>query len=74
MLGKDVAGYNPLTTSQIATGTVLAFILFAIGLFLYQKTSWSQDSGMPNPLKNRQRQMRIRKIFSNDEVQKETRS
>jgi hypothetical protein len=74
MLGQDVTGYNPLTTSQIAKGTVLAFILFAIGLFPYQKASWSQDSGMPNPLKNRQRQMRIRKIFSNDEVQKETRS
>jgi ABC-type polysaccharide/polyol phosphate export permease len=45
LLGPDVAGYNPLTLDQIASGVVVAFVLLGIGLVLYHRTSWRQYSG-----------------------------
>ena len=44
LLGPDVAGYNPLTVGQVATSAVLAVALLAIGVFVYHRTSWHQDS------------------------------
>ncbi len=43
LLGPDVAGYNPVTPGQIATGIAGAGILLAIGLLLYHWTSWRQE-------------------------------
>lgn len=45
LLGQDVAGYNPLTFGQIATASVAALVLLAIGLVIYHRTSWRQESG-----------------------------
>ncbi|MGD0478415.1 MAG: ABC transporter permease [Nitrososphaerales archaeon] len=44
LLGQDVAGYDPLALSQIATGIVVAVALLAIGLVIYHRTSWRQGS------------------------------
>jgi ABC-2 type transport system permease protein len=46
LLGQDVAGYNPLMPGQIATTTVVALVLLAIGLVVYHRTNWRQDSGV----------------------------
>ena len=46
LLGQDVAGYNPLTLWQIATASVVALALLAIGLVIYHRTSWRQESGV----------------------------
>jgi ABC-2 type transport system permease protein len=58
LLGQDVAGYDPLTLGQIATGIVVALALLAIGLVLYHRTSWRQESGTSNPLLGGHRRMR----------------
>jgi ABC-2 type transport system permease protein len=50
LLGQDVAGYNPITLSQMATTGVLALALLVIGLVLYHRTNWHQDSGISNRL------------------------
>ena len=46
LLGQDVAGYNPLTLAQISTATAVALALLAIGLVVYHRTSWRQESGL----------------------------
>lgn len=46
LLGQEVTGYDPLTLGQIATATVVALVLLAIGLVLYHRTSWRQESGL----------------------------
>ena len=47
LLGQDIAGYDPLTLGQIVTATLLALVLLAMGLVIYHRTSWSQESGVP---------------------------
>lgn len=42
--GADVAGYDPLTAGQVVMGATLALVLLAIGVLLYHKTTWRQDS------------------------------
>lgn len=44
LLGQDVAGYNPLTASQIGTGAALSLALLATGILVYHSTIWRQDS------------------------------
>jgi ABC-2 type transport system permease protein len=48
LLGQDVAGYDPLTLGQIATGVAVSLVLLVIGLVLYHRTSWRQVSGTPS--------------------------
>jgi ABC-2 type transport system permease protein len=60
LLGPDVAGYNPLTVGQITTSAVLSLALLAIGVFVYHRTSWHQDSvrvgrALGGPLRRRLR-------------------
>jgi ABC-2 type transport system permease protein len=50
LLGQDVAGYNPLTLDQIATAGMFTLALLVIGLVLYHRTNWHQDSGISNRL------------------------
>lgn len=44
LLGQDVAGYDPLTTSQVVTGVVLSAALLVVGVTVYHRTSWRTDS------------------------------
>jgi ABC-2 type transport system permease protein len=50
LLGQDVAGYNPFTLNQIAVAGVFAFALFVIGLVVYHRTNWHQDSSISDRL------------------------
>jgi ABC-2 type transport system permease protein len=45
LLGQVAVGYDPLTLGQIVTAGAVALVLLAIGLVLYHRTSWAQDSG-----------------------------
>ena len=58
LLGQDVAGYNPLTVGQIATGVGVALALLAFGLVLYHWTSWRQEPGISQSPLGRRRRMR----------------
>jgi ABC-2 type transport system permease protein len=60
LLGQDAVGYDPLTLGQITTGGVVALVLLAIGLVLYHRTSWRQESGVSNPLLGGHHRMRHR--------------
>lgn len=61
LLGQDVAGYNPIAIGQVMTTSILAFVLLIMGLFIYHRTSWHQDSSTskPQPKGFRRLQQRI---------------
>lgn len=43
LAGKDYAGYNPLSTSQVILTITLSILLFIIGLILYSKFCWREE-------------------------------
>lgn len=42
LVGKDFAGYNPLSTHQVALTIVVAFLVFSVGLFVYSRLCWKR--------------------------------
>jgi ABC-type multidrug transport system permease subunit len=40
--GEELAGYNPLSLSQVVLSVSVAFVLFAVGLLLYSKLCWKK--------------------------------
>jgi ABC-2 type transport system permease protein len=43
LVGKDYAGYNPLSTSQIALTILISLSVFSVGLITYSKFCWRKE-------------------------------
>jgi ABC-2 type transport system permease protein len=43
LVGKDYAGYNPLSTSQTALTVIISLSLFAAGLVAYSRFCWRKE-------------------------------
>ena len=43
LLGESIAGYNPLTFTQISTTIALSLLLLILGTFLYSRLSWRTE-------------------------------
>jgi ABC-2 type transport system permease protein len=43
LVGKDFAGYNPLSSGQIALTTIISLSVFAVGLITYSKFCWRKE-------------------------------
>jgi ABC-2 type transport system permease protein len=43
LLGKNIAGYNPLTTGQMITTIVLSLVFISAGTLIYSKIGWSRE-------------------------------
>jgi len=43
LVGKDYAGYNPLSTSQITLTIIISLSVFAVGLITYSKFCWRKE-------------------------------
>jgi len=43
LVGKDYAGYNPLSTVQISLTVTISLLIFIIGLVAYSKLCWKKE-------------------------------
>ena len=43
LVGKDYAGYNPLSMSQITLTILISLSVFAVGLVTYSKFCWRKE-------------------------------
>jgi ABC-2 type transport system permease protein len=43
LLGQSAAGYNPVTTTQIISTSLISIGFLAVGVFVYSKQAWKRD-------------------------------